>query len=166
MTPEEFRAFDLLHRTPYGRLSTSRRALPFTTVARHVVAGGTVLLRLHRGYNYHQSCDGNVVAYEADNLDQVLRDEAAARAAGALDPLAAPHPLDGPAHLATDVWTAQFVGTAHLLQPTDRQRELFGPTPLLADNFPFEPVYLRIEPQFITIHSLSGVPSRQSQYSG
>lgn len=131
------RALELLHATPHGRLSLSMRALPYLTVARHIVSRGKVMLRLHRGFGYHQVCDGSVVGYAADNLAQDTE----------------------------DVWLVQFVGTARIAEPTERELELFGPAPRLADDTPFDPVYLRIEPRFPTVHSLSGVPERSDNHS-
>ncbi|GAU66605.1 hypothetical protein SSP35_03_02530 [Streptomyces sp. NBRC 110611] len=130
MPTDYYRAIELLSRTPYGRVSASRRALPFTTVTRHVVMDdGRLMLRLHRGYNYHQALDGSVVAYEADN-----------------------------ANCDSDTWSVQFTGTARVVTPTPAERELFGPTPRLADDAPFDPVFLRIEPELVALHQLTDVP--------
>ncbi|MEU1818071.1 pyridoxamine 5'-phosphate oxidase family protein [Streptomyces roseifaciens] len=138
--PDRYRALELLASTPYGRLSVSMRALPFVTVARHVVSGESVLLRLHGDFGYAQACDGNVVAYGADNLsDRREGDEA--------------------------VWTVQFVGTARLFIPSGDDLERFGRPPRTADAAPFRPEYLCIEPQFITLHHLEGVPARQAAHS-
>lgn len=130
MPTDNYRAIDLLSRTPYGRVSASRRALPFTTVTRHLVLDGRLVLRLHRGYGYHQALDGSVVAYEADNVNSG----------------------------EPDTWSVQFTGTARVIEPTPAVRELFGRTPLLADGAPFDPVFLRIEPEFVTMHCLTDVP--------
>ncbi|MEU8993629.1 pyridoxamine 5'-phosphate oxidase family protein [Streptomyces caniferus] len=130
MSTDNYRAIELLSRTPYGRVSASRRALPFTTVTRHLVLDGCLVLRLHRGYGYHQALDGSVVAYEADNVNSG----------------------------ECDTWSVQFTGTARLIEPTPAERELFGRTPLLADGAPFDPVFLRIEPEFVTLHCLTDVP--------
>ncbi|WP_424892987.1 pyridoxamine 5'-phosphate oxidase family protein [Streptomyces sp. XH2] len=138
--PDRHRALELLDRTPYGRLSVSMRALPFVTVARHIVSGRSVLLRLHGDFGYAQACDGNVVAYGADNLnDRREGDE--------------------------DVWTVQFVGTARLFLPSGEDLERFGRPPRTADTAPFRPEYLCIEPQFTTVHHLEGVPARQAAHS-
>ncbi|MEU7104521.1 pyridoxamine 5'-phosphate oxidase family protein [Streptomyces stramineus] len=137
---DRYRALELLSRTPYGRVSVSMRALPFVTVARHIVADGHVLLRLHGGFGYAPACDGNVVAYGADNLsDRREGDE--------------------------DVWTVQFVGTARLFAPGPAEIDRFGRPPRTADDAPFDPEYLCIEPQFITVHRLEGVPARQVAHS-
>ncbi|GAA3054767.1 pyridoxamine 5'-phosphate oxidase family protein [Streptomyces olivoverticillatus] len=126
--------------TPYGRISVSMRALPFVTVARHVVVGRKVLLRLHGGFGYARACDGSVVAYGADNLaDRRAGDES--------------------------VWTVQFVGTARVFDPDPAELALFGRAPSTADDAPFIPEYLCIEPQFITLHHLEGVPVRVAAHS-
>ncbi|MFE7119270.1 pyridoxamine 5'-phosphate oxidase family protein [Streptomyces sp. NPDC057654] len=137
MPTHEYRAIDLLGRTPYGRVSVSMRALPFVTVARHIVVGGHVMLRLHGGFGYAQACDGSVVAYGADNIG------------------------DGDAQ----VWTVQFVGTAKIFTPGTRELELFGGAPRTADGAPFDPTYLCVEPQFITVHHLGDVPARRPVHS-
>lgn len=136
--PDEFRALELLSRTPYGRVSASQRALPFTTIARHVVTGGRLLLRLHRGYGYHRALDGSVVSYQADNL------------AGG----------------EADTWTVQFTGTARVERPEPADRDAFGRTPALADGEPFEPVFLHIEPVFAKVHTLTEVPVFRYASSG
>ncbi|MEV6668745.1 pyridoxamine 5'-phosphate oxidase family protein [Streptomyces sp. NPDC051162] len=133
---DEYRALELLAGMPYGRLSVSMRALPFVTVARHIVSGRSVVLRMHAGYGYAQACDGNVVAYGADNLSNRREGD-------------------------EDVRTVQFVGTARLFTPSPAELELFGRAPRTADDAPFVPEYLCIEPQFITLHRLEGVPARQ-----
>lgn len=131
MPTDDYRAIELLSRTPYGRVSASRRALPFTTVTRHLVlADGRLILRLHRGYGYHHALDGSVVAYEADNVNSG----------------------------ECDTWSVQFTGTAKIVEPTEAERALFGRTPRLADTEPFDPVFLRIEPEFVTMHRLVDVP--------
>ncbi|WP_308432056.1 pyridoxamine 5'-phosphate oxidase family protein [Streptomyces cinnamoneus] len=140
---DEFRALELLGGTPYGRISVSMRALPFVTVARHVVVEGPpprVLLRLHGGFGYAQACDGSVVAYGADNLAERRDGE-------------------------ESVWTVQFVGQARLFRPGPDELERFGRPPHSADDAPFIPEYLCIEPQFITLHRLEGVPARRAAHS-
>ncbi|MET9799731.1 pyridoxamine 5'-phosphate oxidase family protein [Streptomyces sp. NPDC006368] len=125
---DEPRAIELLCRVPYGRLATSMRAMPFVAPAQHLVGGdgdGRVLLRMHRGLGYHRACDGGVVAYGADNFNSG----------------------------AAVLWSVQFTGTALLVEPTDRERALFGPPPRHVDGAPFEPVYLRIRPRFVSVHS-------------
>ncbi|MFJ6631004.1 pyridoxamine 5'-phosphate oxidase family protein [Streptomyces sp. NPDC091376] len=135
---EERRAVELLTRVPYGRLATSMRAILTVAPARHVVSDGCVLLRLHGGPGYHQACAGSVVAYGADNLNS-----------GAAVP-----------------WSVQFTGTAELIQPTDAQIESFGPTPHHVDGEPFEPVYMRIKPQFVTVHTLDYFEERHHRHAG
>ncbi|MEV6563400.1 pyridoxamine 5'-phosphate oxidase family protein [Streptomyces kronopolitis] len=137
MPTDNHRAIELLSRTPYGRVSASRRALPFTTVARHLVLDGRLVLRLHQGHDYHQALDGSVVSYEADNVNSG----------------------------ENDTWSVQFTGTARVVDPTPVERELFGRPPLLADGAPFAPVFLRIEPEFVTLHCLSDVPALRYVHS-
>ncbi|MFE1901129.1 hypothetical protein [Streptomyces yangpuensis] len=50
----------------------------------------------------------------------------------------------------------QFTGTAQLVEPTTAELEPFGPGPHFVDGEVFDPVHLCIEPQFITVRSLSG----------
>lgn len=126
MSADEVRAIELLGRVAYGRVATSMRAMPFVAPARHVVADGRVLLRMHRGLGYHRACNGSVVAYGADNCDS------------------------GAEH----IWSVQFTGTAEIVEPTAEERAAFGPEPVRVDGEPFTPVFLRIEPQFVTVHEL------------
>ncbi|MCX3063860.1 pyridoxamine 5'-phosphate oxidase family protein [Streptomyces beihaiensis] len=125
------RGFELLARVPYGRVATSMRALPFLASARHAVADGRLLLRMHRGYGYHLACVGSVVAYGADNL-------------------CAPAPGD------VGQWSVQCVGVCELVEPTTAELELFGSAPHFADGELFDPVYLRVAPQLMTVHELRG----------
>ncbi|GAA2419526.1 pyridoxamine 5'-phosphate oxidase family protein [Streptomyces mauvecolor] len=136
MSSEEARAIELLARVPYGRVATSMRALPFVAPARHIVIDGCVLLRLHAGLGHHHACLGSVVAYGADNLGS----------GGA------------------DVWSVQFTGTAEPFEPTAGELALFGDDPRAVDGEPFDPVYMRIEPQFVTVHSLDYSKERQLKY--
>ncbi|MGW0854645.1 pyridoxamine 5'-phosphate oxidase family protein [Streptomyces sp. NPDC002690] len=129
MSPEESHAIELLNRVPYGRLATSRRALPLLALARHLVCDGHLLLRMHGGLGHHEACDGSVVAYGADNLNT------AAPGAG-------------------DLWAVQFTGTAELLEPTPAQRARFGAPPAEVNGESFAPVYLRLRPQFVSMHTL------------
>ncbi|MEV7195032.1 pyridoxamine 5'-phosphate oxidase family protein [Streptomyces sp. NPDC093510] len=138
MPTDEQLAFELLGRTDYGRVATSMRALPFLAASRHIVVDGKILLRMHKGYGYHQACIGSVVAYGADNLST----------AGAQD----------------IQWTVQLVGVCEAVEPTRAELELFGPGPRLVDGGPFDPVYLRIEPQFSTVHTLQAGHDRQLQH--
>ncbi|MER7947450.1 pyridoxamine 5'-phosphate oxidase family protein [Streptomyces sp. NPDC096079] len=123
---DEIRAIELLGRVSYGRVATSMRAMPFVAPARHVVSDGRVLLRMHRGLGYHRACNGSVVAYGADNFDSG----------------------------ATRIWSVQFTGTAEIVEPTAAERAAFGPEPVQVDGEPFTPVFMRIEPQFVTVHEL------------
>ncbi|MFI6049680.1 pyridoxamine 5'-phosphate oxidase family protein [Streptomyces violascens] len=133
---EEARAIELLGRVPYGRVATSMRALPFVAPARHIVVDGRVLLRLHAGLGYHHACLGSVVAYGADNLGSG----------------------------EVDVWSVQFTGTAEPFEPTAGELALFGDDPRAVDGEPFDPVYMRIEPQFATVHSLDYSKERQLKH--
>ncbi|MFA7761445.1 pyridoxamine 5'-phosphate oxidase family protein [Streptomyces sp. NRRL S-448] len=137
MSPGELHAVELLRRVPYGRVATSMRALPFLALARHIVVDGRVILRMHSGFGYHQACNGSVVAYGADHSH-------------------APDP---------ELWSVQFTGTAQVTEPTNTELELFGPVPHFIDGQVFDPVYMRIEPQFVTVHSLARNPDRQYQYA-
>jgi hypothetical protein len=126
MSSEELRAIELLGRVPYGRLATSMRAMPFVAPARHITVDGTVLLRIHRGFGYHRACNGSVVAYGADNFDSGGR----------------------------AVWSVQFTGLARIVVPSAEELTALGPEPEQADGEPFEAVHMRIEPQFVTVHTL------------
>jgi hypothetical protein len=128
MSPEEMQGVELLRGVPYGRVATSMRALPFLAVARHVVVGGRVLLRMHAGFGYHHACNGSVVAYGADNFHSG----------------------------ASRLWSVQVTGTARITEPAGAELELFDPTPLSVDGEGFDAVYLRIEPQLVTVHTLRG----------
>lgn len=132
MSPDEIRALDLLSRVSYGRVATSMRAMPFVAPARHIVFDGDVLIRLHRGLGYHRACNGSVVAYGADNFGAE----------------------------AETVWSVQFTGTAGIIDPTEAQLAAFGPEPRSVDGEPFDPVFMRIEPQFVTVHSLDYTSER------
>ncbi|MFF7812680.1 pyridoxamine 5'-phosphate oxidase family protein [Streptomyces sp. NPDC007945] len=134
MSTEEIRAIELLGRAPYGRIATSMRAMPFVAPARHIVSDGGVLIRMHEGLGHHQACSGSVVAYGADDLD----------------------PESG------TLCSVQFTGTAELVEPTESERAAFGPEPRTVDGEPFAPVYLRIEPQFVTVHTMDYGPGGNS----
>ncbi|MCY0934213.1 pyridoxamine 5'-phosphate oxidase family protein [Streptomyces sp. H34-S4] len=136
MSPEELHAIELLRRVPYGRAATSMRALPFLAVARHIVVNGKVVLRMHAGFGYHQACNGSVVSYGADNFNS-----------------------DEP-----QLWSVQFTGTANIIEPTTAELELFGPGPHFVDGAVFDPVYMRIEPHLVTVHTLAGNLDRQHQH--
>ncbi|WMX46143.1 pyridoxamine 5'-phosphate oxidase family protein [Streptomyces roseicoloratus] len=135
MSSEEKHAIELLNRVSYGRLATSMRAMPFVAPARHIVADGAVLVRLHRGLGYHRACNGSVVAYGADNLTSG----------------------------AENLWSVQFTGTAAIVEPTEEQLAAFGRAPRSVDGEAYEPVYLRIEPQFVTVHLLDYSPDGTGQ---
>lgn len=125
-TTDENRALELLRRVSYGRVATSMRAMPFVAPARHIVADGRVLLRMHQGLGYHRACNGSVVAYGADNFDSG----------------------------SENLWSVQFTGTAEIVEPTAAELAAFGPEPELVDGEPFVPVFMRVEPQFVTVHAL------------
>ncbi|MBV7669761.1 pyridoxamine 5'-phosphate oxidase family protein [Streptomyces halstedii] len=129
--PERRRAMELLARVRYGRLATSMRALPLLAVARHQVVEGRVLLRMHRGLGYHESCDGSVIAYGADNFDSAP----------------APGDPDG-------LWSVHFTGPAELTDPAPGERALFGAEPSRVNGEPFDPVYIRLEPHVVRMHTL------------
>lgn len=138
MSTEEIRAIELLTRVSYGRVATSMRAMPFVAPARHIVDGGRVLLRMHRGLGYHRACAGSVVAYGADNLTSG----------------------------AESLWSVQFTGTAEIVEPTGEQLAAFGPAPQLVDGEPFEPVYMRLEPHFVTVHALDYATATDDRTTG
>ncbi|MCI3274788.1 pyridoxamine 5'-phosphate oxidase family protein [Streptomyces cylindrosporus] len=138
MPSDERLAVELLARTDYGRVATSMRALPFLAFARHIVADGRVLLRLPRSCGYHRACAGSVVAYGADNLSSARPGES--------------------------LWSVQVVGECAAHEPTAAETERFGPMPRLVDGEPYEPVYLSVEPQFGTVHSIDGGLERHFEH--
>ncbi|MEV1048422.1 pyridoxamine 5'-phosphate oxidase family protein [Streptomyces sp. NPDC049916] len=129
-TIERAAPIELLGRVPYGRLATSIRALPFLAVARHIVSDGRILLRMHSGFGYHEACDGSVVAYGADNYN-------------------------GPSSGDGELWSVQFTGPAEIAHPAPEQRQLFGAAPATVNGEPFAPAYIRVDPHFVTEHTLS-----------
>ncbi|GAA2237945.1 hypothetical protein GCM10010232_25920 [Streptomyces amakusaensis] len=133
---DELLAMELLGRVSYGRLATSMRAMPFVAPARHIVLGRGVVLRIHRGFGYHRACNGAVVAYGADNFNSGGR----------------------------AMWSVQFTGTAEIVQPADEELRLFGDEPFQADGERFEPVYMRIEPQFVTVHTLDYLSEQPNRH--
>ncbi|MFD6528650.1 pyridoxamine 5'-phosphate oxidase family protein [Streptomyces sp. NPDC060184] len=141
MSPEESRAIELLDRVPYGRLATSRRALPLLAFARHIVHEGHLVLRMHGGLGHHEACDGTVVAYGADNLNTAA-------------------PGD------RDLWAVQFTGTAELLEPSADQRARFGALPAEVNGEAYAPVYLRLRPQFASVHTLGWISSPHPGHVG
>ncbi|MFE2992190.1 pyridoxamine 5'-phosphate oxidase family protein [Streptomyces sp. NPDC059262] len=94
-------------------MATSMRVLPFLASARHLVADGRVVLRLHKGYGYHQACAGSVVAYGAGDLNNDA-------------------PADG--H-----WSVQFVGTCEAVEPAPGELDLFGQAPASPTGSPSTP---------------------------
>ncbi|MFC9752518.1 pyridoxamine 5'-phosphate oxidase family protein [Streptomyces sp. NPDC056921] len=150
MSFEELQAIELLGRVRYGRLATSMRALPFLSVARHVVIDGRVVLRMHSGFGYHNACDGTVVAYGADNFSTAGPGGCGSGACGSGDGGSGGGGSEG----GGDLWAVQFTGTAEIVHPTPVQRELFGDGPALVNGEPFAPAYLRLEPHFASVHTL------------
>lgn len=128
---ETARAMELLGSVRYGRLAMSMRALPFLAVARHLVIGGHVVLRMHRGLGFHESCDGSVIAYGADNFNS-------------------PAPGD-----PQDLWSVQFTGPAEIVRPGADQRERFGTGPAEVNGEHFDPVYVRLDPHVAHMHTLA-----------
>lgn len=173
------RALDLLGRTSHGRVSVTIGALPHSTVARHIVSDGEVLLRMHRGHGYHRACDGQVVAYGADTAPRPPS------AAGTThrppsDAGAAPEPplgADGTPHPPADAgqgtrgagddgfWSVNCVGTARVDTPTTPELNRFGPVPGTADGEPFDAVYLRVQPKFVTVHHIAGTAPCQPEHA-
>ncbi|MHA4776479.1 pyridoxamine 5'-phosphate oxidase family protein [Streptomyces sp. MSC1_001] len=126
MSTDEIRAIEMLNRVSYGRVATSMRAMPFVAPARHIAVDGRVLIRMHRALGYHRACNGSVVAYGADNLNSG----------------------------SEKLWSVQFTGTAEIVEPTEEELAVFGADPEQVDGETFDPVYMRIEPQFVTVHAL------------
>ncbi|KPH99255.1 hypothetical protein OV450_5504 [Actinobacteria bacterium OV450] len=58
----------------------------------------------------------------------------------------------------------QFTGTAQAVEPAAGKLELFAPVPHFTDAV-FDPVHMRIEPQFVTVHPLSGNPDREYEHA-
>ncbi|MFD9288290.1 pyridoxamine 5'-phosphate oxidase family protein [Streptomyces sp. NPDC060030] len=128
---DKLRAIELLGSVRYGRLAMSMRALPFLAVARHLVIEGRVVLRMHRGLGFHESCDGSVVAYGADNFNSP-----------------APSGTEG-------LWSVQFTGPVEIMDPGPGQRARFGTGPAEVNGEHFDPVYLRLDPRLAHMHTLA-----------
>ncbi|MEU1488245.1 pyridoxamine 5'-phosphate oxidase family protein [Streptomyces sp. NPDC005752] len=128
---DRLRAVELLGSVRYGRMAMSMRALPFLAVARHLVIEGRVVLRMHRGLGFHESCDGSVVAYGADNFNTP--------ASGGVE----------------DLWSVQFTGPVEIVHPASDQRERFGTGPAEVNGEHFDPVYLRLDPRIAHMHTLA-----------
>ncbi|MEO3972702.1 pyridoxamine 5'-phosphate oxidase family protein [Streptomyces sp. CAU 1734] len=137
MDAERLGALGLLARVSYGRLATSMRAMPFVAPARHVVRADGVVVRIHRGFGYHRACNGSVVAYEADNFHS-----------------------GGKA-----MWSVQFTGMARIVEPAEDDLRRFGDEPRLADGESFDPVFMCIEPQFVTVHTLDYCKEQSDQHA-
>ncbi|WP_227025171.1 pyridoxamine 5'-phosphate oxidase family protein [Streptomyces tsukubensis] len=172
--PEEQRALDLLGRVGHGRVATSMHALPLLAVARHIVTeDGRVLLRMHRGPGYHEAIAGAVIAYGADNLGaHTLGARALAPGnpgahtlcpggpggpggpgARALCP-GSPGGGDPVGGLPDDLWAVQLIGVCAMVEPDSAEVRGFGPAPVTVDGERYDPVFLRVQPQFATVHSL------------
>ncbi|WP_351230338.1 pyridoxamine 5'-phosphate oxidase family protein [Streptomyces sp. NPDC002133] len=135
---DELRAVELLSRVSHGRLATSLHAMPVVAPARHVVSDGFVLLRVHAGLGFQQTCGGSVVAYGADNLNSD----------------------------ADALWSVQFTGTAEIVTPTADEVEGFGHSGLRRVNGePFDPVYLRIKPRFASVHTWDHAEERAARHA-
>ncbi|MGW2563309.1 pyridoxamine 5'-phosphate oxidase family protein [Streptomyces sp. NPDC001514] len=135
---DELRTVELLSRVSYGRLATNLHAMPVVAPARHVVSDRHVLLRVHAGLGFHQTCGGSVVAYGADNLNSG----------------------------AAALWSVQFTGTAEVVTPTAAEMESFGDAgPRRVNGEPFDPVYLRIEPRFASVHELDYSEERPERHA-
>ncbi|MFE3942579.1 pyridoxamine 5'-phosphate oxidase family protein [Streptomyces sp. NPDC059118] len=154
MSSEELQAIELLARVRYGRLATSMRALPFLSVARHVVIDGRVVLRMHSGFGYHTACDGTVVAYGADNFDTA--DPEGSSPEGSSPEGSSPEGSgpEGSGPGSDELWAVQFTGTAQIVHPEPGHRALFGDGPARVNGERFDPAYLRLEPHFVSVHTL------------
>lgn len=130
-------AIELLGRVSYGRVATTLRAMPFMAPARHILVGDRVVLRLHGDPGCHRACDGGVVTYGADNFGSG----------------------------ADLLWSVQLTGTAHVVEPSERELALLGPVPRGMDGERFDPAYLRVEPRFATVHSLDCSGGRHSHHA-
>ncbi|WP_432172884.1 pyridoxamine 5'-phosphate oxidase family protein [Streptomyces sp. Tue6028] len=137
-SPADRLAVHLIGSAEYGRVATSKRALPLLALARHIVSDGRVLLRMSRSLGHQDACAGSVVAYGTDNVGSARPGEA--------------------------LWSVQIVGQCEPVEPTAAQLELFGPVPPLADGKPYEPVYLGIEPRLCTVHSVDGGLERRFRH--
>lgn len=136
---DKLRAIELLGSVRHGRLAMSMRALPFLAVARHLVIEGRVILRMHRGLGLHESCDGSVIAYGADNFDSAPSGDTSDGLGGGVEAL----------------WSVQFTGPVEIVRPPAEQRGRFGPGPAEVNGEDFDPVYLRLDPQLAHMHTLT-----------
>lgn len=124
------RALGLLATTAYGRLAGSVRALPFLTVARHLVdEDGSVLLCLHGGPDgLAATLPGTVVAYGAEGPSGAERGQAV-------------HPA----------WSVRMLGVCRAAEPTEEELRHLGPAPLAVDGAPYRPVGLRLAPRHASL---------------
>ncbi|MFE4449067.1 hypothetical protein [Streptomyces sp. NPDC056796] len=153
------RAIALLGSVRYGRLAMSMRALPFLAVARHLVIEGRVVLRMHRGLGFHESCDGSVVAYGADNFNAPVAGDGSGRILGDTSS-GTPGGTGGASSTSTregtsGLWSVQFTGPVEIMEPAPGQRERFGTGPAEVNGERFDPVYLRLDPHLAHMHTLS-----------
>lgn len=137
-TTQELRALELLTLVSYGRVSTTMRAMPFVAPAAPRRGGrGRAAADARRLHGYHRACAGGVVAFGADNFN-----------------------VEG-----SDLWSVQLTGTAQIIEPTPGELELFGPVPSLIDGEPYEPAYMRLTPQFFSVHTLDYSAGRQTRHA-
>ncbi|MCQ4083200.1 hypothetical protein NGB36_21990 [Streptomyces sp. RB6PN25] len=54
-------------------------------------------------------------------------------------------------------WAVEFVGKARVAEPGPELHARLGALPGTVNAAPYDPVYLRIEPQFVTRNRLTGV---------
>jgi hypothetical protein len=144
---DRLRAIELLGSVRYGRLAMSMRALPFLAVARHLVIEGRVILRMHRGLGFHESCDGSVIAYGADNCNSAASGDASGGWGGGVS--------GGVSSGVEDLWSVQFTGHVEMVHPAAEQRGRFGPGPAEVNGEDFDPVYLRLDPELALMHTLT-----------
>jgi len=97
---------------------------------------------------YHAAGAGSMVAYGADNLSLVRP--------GSRSPSRS-SPPDG-------LWSVQIVGMCEAVEPGAAELERFGPAPRSPDGAPFDPAHLRVELQFVTVHSTAGGPERHFEH--
>jgi hypothetical protein len=111
------------------------------------VVEGRLVLRMHRGHGHHRSCVGSIVAYGADDLPAPAM--GADGGAGAWSGGGR-----GPGR-----WSVQVVGECSAVEPTPAELALLGPPPRLADGEPYDPVYVRVAPEFVTVHTTDVSPT-------
>ena len=125
MSSEELHAVELLGRVPYGPPAASLRGMPFLALARHIVTAGRVPLRPHANLRPPAG---------------MLRQRGGVR-------------RGQPRLRAAELRSVHNTGTAETVRPTDEELECLGPCPRIDDQ-EFRPAYLRIEPRFVTVHTM------------